>query len=122
MPALYCTWAVILLLAAPAAAQQATSAKRTSGYTIFFQGTPIGREDVTTQEDANGLVITAQARRSPPAVAVSGTLEVRYGADGSPQSMVLESSNDSQALTLRTRFADGSAISEGNQSGTPIAK
>src|SRR5687767_6469237 len=114
MPAFYCSWALILLLAVPAAAQapegakQAAPAKRVSGYTIFLQGTPIGREDVTTQEDANGLVITAQARRSPPAVAVSGTLEIRYAADGSPQSVVLESSNDSQALTLRTKFADGS--------------
>lgn len=122
MPAFYCTWALIILLAVPAAAQQATAGKRTSGYTIFLQGTPIGREDVTTQQDANGLVITTQARRSPPAVAAFGNVEVRYGADGSPQSAVLESSSDGQALTLRTRFADGSAISEGTQGATPITK
>ena len=122
MPAFYCIWALILLLAVPAAAQQASPATRVSGFTIFLQGTPVGREDVTTQEDANGLVITAQARRSPPAVVAWGTLEVRYGADGSPQSARLESTNDDQALNLRTRFADGSAISEGNQGATPITK
>ena len=122
MPAFYCIWALILLLAVPAAAQQAPPAKRMSGFTIFLQGAPIGREDVTTQEDANGLVITAQARRSPPAVTASGTLEVRYGADGSPQSTLLESTNDGQALSLRTTFADGSATSEGNQGTTPVTK
>ena len=106
----------------PAAAQQAPPATRTSGFTIFLQGAPIGREDVTTQEDANGLVITAQARRSPPAVTASGTLEVRYRPDGSPQSVLLESTNDGQPLSLRTRFADGNAISEGNQGQIPITK
>ncbi len=122
MPALYCIWALILLLAAPAAAQQAAPVTHTSGFTIFLQGAPIGREDVTTREDANGLVITAQARRSPPAITASGTLEIRYAADGSPQSVLLESTNDGQLLRLRTRFADGNAISEGNQGTAPITK
>ena len=121
MPAFYCIWA-LMLLAAPAAAQQASPAARMSGFTLFLQGTPIGREDVTTQEDTNGLVITAQARLSPPAVVASGTLEIRYAADGSPQSMLIQSSKDGQALTLRTRFENGTAISEGNQGGTPITK
>jgi uncharacterized protein len=121
MPAWYCIWALILLLAAPAAAQQAPGT-RTNGYTIFVQGAPIGREDVTTQDDANGLVITAQARRSPPAAAASGTLEVRYRADGSPVSALLESSSDGQALSLRTRFTEDSAISEGTQGAVPIAR
>jgi uncharacterized protein len=121
MPALYCIWALILLLAVPAGAQQAPSTRK-SGYTIFLQGTPIGREDVTTQDDGNGLVITAQARRSPPAVAASGTLEIRYRADGSPVSAVLESTNDGQPLSLRTTFADGNAISEGSQGSVPITK
>jgi len=93
-----------------------------SGFTIFLQGAPIGREDVTTREDASGLVITAQARRSPPAVVASGTLEIRYRADGSPQSVLLESTNEGQPLSLRTRFADGNAISEGNQGPVPITK
>ena len=122
MPALYCTCALILLLAAPAAAQQAAPASRMSGYTIFLQGAPIGREDVTTHEDANGLVITAQGRRSPPALTASGTLEIRYRADGSPQSAVLESTNEGQPLSLRTTFSADSAITEGNQGATPITK
>lgn len=123
MPALYCIWALILLLVAvPAAAQQPAAAKRMSGFTIFLQGAPIGREDVVTQEDSNGLVITSQARRSPPAVTASGTLEIHYGADGSPQSVLLESTNEGQPLSLRTTFGDGNAISEGNQGAIPITK
>ena len=106
----------------PAAAQQAPPVTHTSGFTIFLQGAPIGREDVTTREDANGLVITAQARRSPPAVTASGTLEIRYRPDGSPQSVRLESMNEDQPLSLRTSFADGNAISEGNQGPAPFTK
>lgn len=122
MPSLYCICALVLLLAVPAAGQQAAPATRTSGFTIFLQGAPIGREDVTTHEDAAGLVITSQARRSPPAVTASGTLEIRYGADGSPQSVLLESTNEGQPLTLRTRFVDGTAISEGSQGAIPLTK
>lgn len=122
MPSLYCIWALVLLLAVPAAGQQAPPATRTSGFTIFLQGAPIGREDVTTREDAAGLAITSQARRSPPAVTASGTLEIHYGADGSPQSVLLESTNEGQPLTLRTKFVDGTAISEGSQGAIPLTK
>jgi dienelactone hydrolase len=121
MPALYCIWALILVLAVPAAAQQAPAA-RPSGYTIFLQGVPIGREDVATRDDANGLVITAQARRNAPAVAASGTLEISYRPDGSPVSAVLESSNEGQPLSLRTTFTGDAAVSEGKQGTVPINK
>ena len=45
----HCTWAVLLLLATGAQAQEAT-APTTRGYTIFLKGTPIGREDVTVRD------------------------------------------------------------------------
>src|SRR5690349_14229734 len=101
MPALYCIWALVLLVATPAWAQQAP-ATRMSGFSIFLQGSPIGHEDVTTVDDANGLVITAQARRSPPAVAASGTIELRYRPDGDPQSVFLESTTEGTTFSLRT--------------------
>jgi pimeloyl-ACP methyl ester carboxylesterase len=123
MPALYCIWALIFLVATPAWAQQAQApATRTTGFSIFLQGSPIGHEDVATRDDANGLVISAQARRSPPAVAASGTVEVRYRPDGEPESSSLESTTEGVTFSLRTRFADNTAISEGRQGDKPITK
>ena len=36
-----------------------------TGYTVFLRGTPVGREDVTVQEDATGTTITARAGWAP---------------------------------------------------------
>src|SRR5438093_12356601 len=114
MPALYCIWALLIFLAVPASAQQAP-VTRTTGFSIFLQGSPIGHEDVTTQEDADGLVITAQARRSPPAVAASGSIEIRYRADGSPQLFFLESTTHGREFSLRTTLTENTAVSAGTQ-------
>lgn len=121
MRSLYCIW-LLLLLAAPAAAQQDVPAGRASGYTVFLRGTPIGREDVTIQDDASGLVITAQARRGPPAVTASGTSEIRYSVDGSPVSLLLESTNEGREYNIRTKFTETSAVSEGTQAGVAVSK
>ena len=117
----YCIW-LLLLLAAPAAAQQEAPAARASGYTVFLRGTPIGREDVTIRDDGSGLVITAQARRGPPAVTASGTSEIRYSADGAPVSLLLESTNEGREYNIRTKFTENSAVSEGSQAGVPVSK
>jgi pimeloyl-ACP methyl ester carboxylesterase len=55
-------------------------------------------------------------------VAASGTIEVRYRADGEPQSVFLESTTEGTTFSLRTVFADGTATSNGSQGSTPIAK
>jgi pimeloyl-ACP methyl ester carboxylesterase len=116
----YCIWAVLLsgaveagLSAGSAAAQNPPPASRPTGYTVFLQGAPIGREDISVQADPNGVAITIQARRNPPAVVASGAAEIRYRADGSPESLLLESNNEGKAFRLRTIFKDGTAVSEG---------
>ena len=118
MRVLYCIWALTQLLAVPAAAQDAQPTARPTGYTVFLQGAPIGREDVTMRTDQNGLAITMQARRSPPAVVASGSAEIRYRADGSPESLLLESTNEGKEFKLRTVFKEGTATSEGSLSRT----
>ena len=54
MPAFYCIWALLLLVAAPAWAQQAP-ATRATGYSIFLEGSPIGHEDVTSGVEGHAV-------------------------------------------------------------------
>src|SRR5574341_2482284 len=116
----YCTWTLLLLLTAPAkaghdvqagAAQDVQPTQRPSGYTVFLRGVPIGREEITVQTDAQGILITGDARRSPPAIVASGRAEIRYGVDWTPRSLALESTDVNQRISLRTTFKDGMAIS-----------
>src|SRR5687767_12075390 len=102
MRVLYCIWAV-LLLAASAAGQTAAPAPSTpasvarqapegsTGYTVFVRGAPIGREDVAVQRDAAGnTAIVSQTRLGPPVNLVTRRAEVRYSADNSPQSVLID--------------------------------
>jgi hypothetical protein len=69
MPVLYSIWAVVLLLATPAMAQQPQpqpSPIVTTGYMVFLKGTLIGREELTVTEDTNGLTLTGQSRLAAP--------------------------------------------------------
>jgi pimeloyl-ACP methyl ester carboxylesterase len=118
----YCIWTLGLLLAVHASAQTVPATQRPSGYTVFLRGVPIGREDVTVRTDADGIVITADARRTPPAVIASGRMEIRYGSDWTPRTLSLESTDNNQQMSLRTTFKDGAAVSEGSQAGKPVAK
>ena len=116
MPAiLYCIWAILLLAVAPAAAQ--------TGYTVFLKGQPIGREDVTVQRDSAGnLSIVSQTRLGPPVNLVTRRAEVRYGADGSPQSVTIDATLNGQQVDLQTTFADGMATTKGVDTGAPFEK
>jgi hypothetical protein len=127
----YCIWTLLLFVSGPAeaghyvqgnAAPSSQPNQRPSGYTVFLRGVPIGREDVTVQTNAEGVLITGEARRTPPGATASGRAEIRYDAAWLPQSLVIESTDGNQRISLRTTFKDGMAISEGSQAGTPISK
>jgi pimeloyl-ACP methyl ester carboxylesterase len=129
MRVLYFTCALGLVLAASAAlddarakaAQQAPATAKSTGYTVFVRGMPVGREEVTIQEDATGTTITAQGRLAAPLNAVTRRAELKYGPDGAPVRFVLEGSVNGSDVTVRTTFVNGTAQTEGNQGTTKIA-
>jgi pimeloyl-ACP methyl ester carboxylesterase len=127
MPVLYCIWAIVLLLAAPAAAQQAQQAQQpaegTTGYTIFARGEPIGREDVEVQRTTAGATtIISRTRLGPPVNLLTRRAEVRYRADGSPESVYIDAQLNGQDVKLETTFANGVATTKGNEGGTVISE
>lgn len=121
MRAFHCSWALLLCLTGTAAAQSVPEPTATRTYLIFLNGTPVGREELTVRSDAEGTTISAQARVGAPLNVVTRRVEVRYRADWSPESLVLEGSIGANDITLRTAFSDGSAVSEGMDGDTSLA-
>ncbi len=122
MRALYCIWALALLVAAPAAAQQPAAGASTTSYTLFLRGQPAGRETVTVTSSPGGVIVAGEGRINAPIDATLRRAEVRYGADWSPQSLAIESVINGGEVVLRTTFTGGQAISEGTQLGQPVSK
>ena len=128
---LYFTCALGLILAAPAAAQQtpagspkqdpASTAAKPTGYTIFLRGAPVGREEVTVQEDATGTTITVQGRLGAPINAITRRAELKYAPNGTPERFVLDGSINGNDVSVRTSFVNGTAQTEGNQGPTKIS-
>lgn len=114
----------MLTLAAPSAAQPQASpaAPRTIGYTVFFKGTPIGREEVTVRTDPNGITVSSQGRLSSPANITLQSAEVRYHRDWTPESFAFDSTLKGADLNARTTFTDGVAGTEGAESGTRFTR
>lgn len=129
MPVLYCIcciWALLLFVASPAAAQQGQApqpAEGDTGYTIFVRGEPIGREDVTVQRTTAGATtIVSRTRIGPPVNLVTRRAEVRYGADGSPESVYVDAQLNGADVNLETTFENGVATTKGTEGATTIAE
>jgi pimeloyl-ACP methyl ester carboxylesterase len=126
MPVRYFIWAVLLLLAAPLAAQPQTPAApqpvtRTSrGYTVFLAGAVVGREDVTVESTADGFTISGQGRLSGSQNVVIRRVEVRYTRDWTPSSYELEATVNGGDTTLVASFANGAAVTRGFDGGQKI--
>ena len=119
---LYFSWALALLLAAPVAAQPAAPATaKPTGYTIFLRGTPVGREEVTVQEDASGTTMTVQGRLGAPLNAITRRAELKYAPDGTPERFMLDGALNGNDVSVRTSFINGTAQTEGNQGTTKIS-
>jgi pimeloyl-ACP methyl ester carboxylesterase len=117
----YFTCALTLLLAAPAAAQQQPAAPKPTGYTIFFRGAPVGREELTVREDSTGTTIVVQGRLAAPLNVVTRRAEVKYTAEGTPERFTLDASANGSDVSVRTSFVNGTAQTEGNQGTAKIS-
>jgi dipeptidyl aminopeptidase/acylaminoacyl peptidase len=120
MRALYCSWALLLWLAAPAAAQQPPAAQSRT-YLVFLNGAAIGREDMTLSTTAEGTTISAVTRIGGPVNVENQRSEVRYTRDWTPESLRVDGRVAAANVTLNTTFQGTSATSQGSDAGRPIA-
>jgi pimeloyl-ACP methyl ester carboxylesterase len=116
-----CTWAILLLLATGAQAQEATSPP-SRGYTIFLRGTPIGREDVTVRADAAGVSIVSQGRMSVPSSVTTRRAEAKYAPDWTPQGFALDATVNGGDVTATSTFAGNTVRTNGTQTGGPYSR
>src|SRR5262245_188341 len=134
MPVRYCIWTLLVLLAVPASARQLApevgarqlasevraqqpEPEITTGYTIFLRGIPVGREDVTVRQDADGITLSAKGRLSAPVNLLTRRVEVRYKPDWTPESVTIDANVNGGDTTLTTSFAGGTTQSEGTVNG-----
>ena len=119
---LYCTFAVLLGLAAPARAQApAAAGAGPTGYTIFLRGTAIGSENVTVRSDAGGLSVVTEGRVSAPLDLTIRRAEFNYGPDWTPISFTLDANAGGEEVFLRTTVKDGNAVTEGAQGARKVS-
>jgi pimeloyl-ACP methyl ester carboxylesterase len=118
----YCICAMLVGFVAPAAAQQpAASAPSTpTSYRVFMRGTLIGREDVTVQQNADGLTIVSQGRLAAPLNVAIKRAEFKYKPDGSPELFMFDGNTNNTDVTVRTSFSGTTAVTQGTQGGKPI--
>jgi pimeloyl-ACP methyl ester carboxylesterase len=120
MPVVYCICAILLLLAAPASAQQTPQPGAKTGYQVFLRGTAVGREDVSVTTNTTGTTIVSEGRLAPPINSTIRRAEIKYAADGTPQSFTLDASANGTDVSLRTTFGNGSAITQGSEGANPV--
>jgi pimeloyl-ACP methyl ester carboxylesterase len=121
MRAFHCSWALALVLVAPAAAQQAQPEPGSTGYLIFSRGTAAGREDVTVQSTATGTMITSSGRSvAGQASFVLRRAEITVGTDWAPQRFALDASVNGADVTIRTLFDGATATTAGEQQGKQV--
>jgi len=112
----------LLILAAPARAQQAPAASTATGYTVFLRGMAAGVENVTVTTDANGTSFRSDGRLNPPLNITLRSSEIRYTSDWTPTTFSAEGSFNGVDATIRTGFQNGTATIQLTEAGTPITQ
>jgi pimeloyl-ACP methyl ester carboxylesterase len=117
--------ALVLLLGGPlaAAGQQAAAPEKAStpspeaSFSIFIQGTPVGREQVTVTSTSTGWIIRSSGRIGNPVNLTTSRFEVQYDREWRPVTLEIDATLRSQPLIVRTALAGGSARSDITQGG-----
>ena len=120
--AVHCTWALLLVLAAPAHAQQEPAPAGATRYTVFLNGIAAGVENVTVTTTATGTTIRSDGRFNPPLNITLRSSSIQYAADWTPASFAAEGSFNGLEAVIRTNFQNGTATVQGTEGGTPITE
>ncbi|MEQ1898064.1 MAG: alpha/beta fold hydrolase [Vicinamibacterales bacterium] len=124
----HCSWALLTALVVPALAVPAKAAAQpapgavTSGYVVFVGGTPIGREDVIVERTAEHLTITGRERLGAPLDVIVRHAEVKYKADWTPVSLVIDAQLRGRLVNLKASFDGTAATVDTNDQGTVTTK
>jgi len=81
-------------------------------YLVFLAQRPVGREEVTLLNDADGWLVRGSSQLGVPIEITTRRAEVRYDAAWHPRSLVIDGVTRGEEVGLRTTFANGSAVSE----------
>jgi pimeloyl-ACP methyl ester carboxylesterase len=123
-PARHSTWAILAacLFGVTVFAQQAPAPTpaATRTYSVFLRGTLVGRENLTVRSDATGLTISSRSELGAPLNVVMRRGEVTYRPDLTPATLTLDATINQRDISLRTTFANGTAVTEGNDAGNPV--
>src|SRR5689334_6890064 len=103
--------AILLLLAATSDAQTPATDGSTE-FTVFFRGSPVGRERVTVTREGSGWHISLVSSLGPPFGLVADKFELGYGADWQPQSLQVEGTLRGQSIGLSTTFSATTASND----------
>jgi uncharacterized protein len=125
MRRLHCICAALLVVTAPAYAQQtqpgAPSGGAATAYTVFLRGAPLGREDISVTTDASGTTVSSRSRLGLPLNVTLRRVELKYAPDWAPLSFASEGTLNDADLTVQTTFSGDTAATGGQQGRNKIA-
>ncbi len=119
----HCT--VALALAASLADTGHAQTKPPDGqvdFTVFYQGSAVGVEQVTVERTPQGIIISGSERVGPPLGIITRRAEARYTADWRPLEFIVEGSVREQQIALRTTVSGTTATSQFMQGGAPTQR
>ena len=119
----YCIVALALIasLAGTGRAQTKPPAGQVD-FTVFYQGSAVGVEQVTVERTPQGITISGSERVGPPLGIITRRAEARYTADWRPLEFIVEGSVREQPIALRTTVSGTTATSQFMQGGAPAER
>jgi hypothetical protein len=91
-------------------------------FTVFYQGSAVGVEQVTVVRTPEGITIVGSERVGPPLAVITSRAEARYTADWRPLEYVLEGSVRDQQVATRTTVNGTTATTRYLQGATPAER
>jgi uncharacterized protein len=89
-------------------------------FTVFYQGSAVGVEQVAVTRTPEGFTVTGTERIGPPLGIITRRAEIKYTADWRPLDCILEGSVRDQQVVLRTTVSGTTATSQFMQGTTPV--
>ena len=100
-----------------------TASPTTFTFLVFFRSSPVGNEQVSVEQGANGWSINSSGRVGAPFDLITRQLQARYDADWKPVELRLDATLRGQAATIHTVVNGTTAQTETTPLGAaPVSK